>query len=142
MRWPKARKTRLQILLAMIDCAVFWKTIVDEIAPHYPRPGNGRQPVPLEIMVRIYASAKLIGANDRQIEEILIDSPALCAWCHLDDSKASPPDSETIGNFRRLLLRVGLAGIIERHVEVDLAKRGASLIPGEIREPRWCGPRL
>lgn len=142
LRWPKARPTRLKSILAMLDRAIAWAPLLDTIAPHYPRPGNGRQPVLLEIMVRIRVCAHVLGANDRQTEELLIDSAALCAFCRLDDSAPRPPDAETIANFRRRLARVGLDGVIEERVRSDLTRRAASVIPGEIREPRWLGPPM
>lgn len=139
LRWPKARQTRLQAFLANLDRAIRWAPVLEKIEPHYPRPGNGRQPVPLESMVRIHLSACMFGANDRQTEELLIDSPALCAFCRLNDSLPRPPDAETIGNFRRRLERAGLGSMIPNYVELELSKQGASIICGKVNEPRWVG---
>jgi len=141
MRWPKARASRLQTLLADLDRSVDWLAIARAIEEHFPRPGKGRQPVPLLAMVRIHALAWLLGANERQLEDLLIDCPAACRFCRLDDSEARPPDAETIANFRRTLERLQQPGVIVNQIEQHLAARGAALTPGEIREPRWHGPR-
>ncbi len=142
MRWPKARQTRLSSFLAMLDRVVDWSSCAQAVTPYYPRPGNGRQPVPLESMLRIHVIAWLMSANDRQTEDLLIDSAAVCAFCRLDDTGARPPDAETIGNFRRRLEKADLSDIIDKHVVWALTQKGVSLIPGKIGEPKWLGQML
>jgi IS5 family transposase len=141
MRWPKARASRLQTLLADLDRSVDWIAIARALEEHFPKPGRGRQPVPLAAMIRICALAWVFSANERQIEDLLIDSPAACRFCQLADSQGRPPDAETIANFRRRLEQLGLDGRIPNAIEKDLAARGVVLTRGEVREPRWHGPR-
>ncbi|MQM30080.1 MAG: hypothetical protein CRU78_05870 [Candidatus Accumulibacter phosphatis] len=144
LRWPKARQSRLQLVLTMLDRVVDWAVFQQSVdaAINYPRPGNGRRPLSLDTMLRIHVVAWLTGANDRQAEELLIDSPSVCSFCRVDDVAPRPPDAETIGNFRRRLAKAGLETVVLKHVGDTLAKRGVSLIPGQIAEPRWCGPLL
>ncbi|RDE50521.1 MAG: transposase [Candidatus Accumulibacter meliphilus] len=144
LRWPKARQSRLQLVLTMLDRVVDWAAFERAVdaAIHYPRPGNGRRPVSLGAMLRIHVVAWLTGANDRQAEELLIDSPSVCSFCRVDDAGPRPPDAETIGNFRRRLAKAGLESIVHEYVGAPLAKQGASLTPGQIIEPRWSGPLL
>jgi len=141
MRWPKARASRLQTLLAALDRSVDWLAIARALEEHFPKPGRGRQPWPLAAMIRICALAWVFSANERQIEDLLIDSPAACRFCRLDDSQGRPPDSETVANFRRRLEALGLDGRIPNAIEKDLAACGVVLTPGAIHEPRWHGPR-
>ena len=142
MRWPKARQSRLRSILAMLERSVDWPSCVQLVEPHYPRPGNGRQPVPLDSMLRIHVIAWLMSANDRKTEDLLIDSVSVCAFCQIDETGPRPPDAETIGNFRRRLERSGLQDIIHSHLMAELTKKGVSLMPGGIVEPRWIGPLL
>lgn len=142
LRWPKARHSRLRVFLEKLDRVVKWSRLVQEIEPHYPSPGNGRQPIPLEAMIRIRIAAMLLGANDRQVEELLIDCPLLCSFCHLDDTAPRPPDAETIGNFRRRLERAGIDGLIQNQIELDLVTHGAAVTPGKVTEPQWHVKRL
>jgi IS5 family transposase len=93
-------------------------------------------------MLRIHVIAWLMSANDRQTEDLLIDSVSVCAFCRLDETGPRPPDAETIGNFRRRLERSGLQDIIHSHLMAELTKKGVSLMPGGIVEPRWIGPLM
>lgn len=141
LRWPRARASRLAALLQDLSIAVDWRAIERDLESHFPKPGRGRLPVPLSAMVRIHAVAWLLGANERQVEDAMLDCPAVCKFCGLDDSRARPPDSETVANFRRRLEQLGLDGRIPNAIEKDLAARGVVLTRGEVREPRWHGPR-
>ena len=50
----KKKLTRLKRFLAEMDQVVPWARLLKLIAPHYPKAGNGRAPMPLETMLRIY----------------------------------------------------------------------------------------
>lgn len=44
----KKKLTRRERFLAEVDQVVPWPRLVKLITPHYPKAGNGRQPMPLE----------------------------------------------------------------------------------------------
>ena len=48
------RKTRRAIFLEEMEQVVPWRELCALVAPHYPKPGNGRPPVGVERMLRIY----------------------------------------------------------------------------------------
>jgi len=48
------RPTRRAEFLAAMDVVVPWLDLVALIEPHYPKAGNGRPPVGLERMLRMY----------------------------------------------------------------------------------------
>src|SRR5260370_41041864 len=48
------KKTRRAAFLEEMDQVVPWAKLCALIEPHYPKPGNGRRPVGLERMLRIY----------------------------------------------------------------------------------------
>jgi len=48
------KKTRRQVFLEEMEQVVPWRELCGLIEPHYPKPGNGRPPVGVERMLRIY----------------------------------------------------------------------------------------
>jgi IS5 family transposase len=48
-----ARPSRREQFLQTMESVVPWSELEPLIAPHYPKAGNGRQPVGLSIMLRI-----------------------------------------------------------------------------------------
>ena len=62
------------------------------IAPHYPKAGNGRQPVGLSIMLRIYFLQHWFNLSDPGAEDALYDSPALRGFAGVDLGRAAAPD--------------------------------------------------
>ena len=48
------KKTRREKFLEEMDGVMPWPELESLIAPHYPKEGNGRPPVGLGIMLRIY----------------------------------------------------------------------------------------
>ena len=48
------KKTRRAIFLEEMEQVVPWRELCALIEPVYPKPGNGRRPVGLERMLRIY----------------------------------------------------------------------------------------
>jgi IS5 family transposase len=49
-----ARKSRREAFLNVMDVVVPWCELEALIEPFYPKAGNGRQPVGLSIMLRVY----------------------------------------------------------------------------------------
>lgn len=51
----QGKRTRREVFLAEMDRVVPWEELLGVIEPHYPRRGqSGRQPYPLETMLRIH----------------------------------------------------------------------------------------
>ncbi|MDP1222691.1 IS5/IS1182 family transposase, partial [Klebsiella pneumoniae] len=50
----KGKVTRREQFLAEMDAVIPWKSLIGLIEPHYPKAGNGTQPMPLERMLRIH----------------------------------------------------------------------------------------
>jgi hypothetical protein len=48
------RKTRRALFLEEMEQVVPWRELCALIEPHYPKPGNGRPPVGVARMLRIY----------------------------------------------------------------------------------------
>ena len=48
------RKSRREEFLSLMETVVPWRELEVVIEPYYPKAGNGRQPVGLSIMLRVY----------------------------------------------------------------------------------------
>jgi hypothetical protein len=54
------RKTRRAIFLEEMEQVVPWRELCGLVESHYPKPGNGRPPVGVERMLRIYFFAAVV----------------------------------------------------------------------------------
>src|SRR2546430_6948175 len=70
------KKTRRAIFLEEMEQVVPWRELCALIEPHYPKPGNGRPPVGVERMLRIYFLQQWFNLSDPAVEETLYDSAA------------------------------------------------------------------
>ncbi len=69
-----------------------WAQLRSLIEPYYPKEGNGRPPVGLGIMLRIYFLQHWFNLSDPASEEALYDSPALRRFAGVDLGRAPAPD--------------------------------------------------
>src|SRR5271170_7998799 len=58
------RKTRRAIFLEEMEQVVPWRELCALVEPHYPKPGNGRTPVGVERMLRIYFLQQWFNLSD------------------------------------------------------------------------------
>ena len=69
MAWQANGKvTRRERFLAEMDAVIPWPRLVRLIEPHYPKAGQGRQPLGLEKMLRIYFLQQWFNLSDPQAE--------------------------------------------------------------------------
>lgn len=120
----KGKVTRRERFLAEMDAVVPWAELLQVIAPHYPKAGNGRQPLGLEKMLRIYCVQQWFNLSDPQAEDSLYDSESIRRFVRIELSEDVVPDETTILRFRHLLEQQGLtAKIFELVKELLQAKR-------------------
>jgi IS5 family transposase len=115
------KPTRRERFLADMEKVVPWAELVALIEPVYPKPGNGRRPVGLERMLRIYFLQQWFNLSDPAAEEALYDSMAMRRFAGIDLGRERVPDETTICKFRHLLeqhdLGRGLFEQVHRHLE-------------------------
>jgi len=128
----KKRKTRRERFLDEMDAVIPWKTLVEVVAPHYPKPGNGRQPMPLERMLRIYFLQQWYGLSDPAMEDALYDSESMRRFAGIDLTGDVVPDETTILHFRHLLEKHKLTEEIFEQTNRYLTERGLLLREGTI----------
>ena len=79
-----AKTTRRAAFLAEMERVVPWSALCALIEPFYPKPGNGRPPVGVERMLRIYFLQQWFNLSDPAVEEALYDSLALRRFVDID----------------------------------------------------------
>jgi IS5 family transposase len=127
-----ARKSRREEFLSVMDVVVPWCDLEALIEPYYPKAGNGRQPVGLSIMLRVYFLQQWFNLSDPGAEDALYESPVLRRFAGVDLGRAAAPDETTILRFRRLLEQHELCGQILDTVNHYLASKGLRIATGTI----------
>ncbi len=128
----KKKLTRRERFLREMDQVVPWARLTKLIAPHYPKTGNGRQPMPLETMLRIYFLQQWFNLSDPGAEDALYDIESMRRFCGIELSDNAVPDETTILNFRRLLERHALTEAIFKSVNRLLADQRLLLKSGTL----------
>lgn len=126
------RKTRREKFLEEAEQIMPWSELLSLIEPYYPKPGKGRPPIGLGIMLRVYFLQHWFNLSDPAAEEALYDSPALRRFAGVDLGRAPAPDETSILNFRHLLERHDLCGSILETVNRYLDSRGIRIGRGTI----------
>ena len=128
----KKKLTRRERFLREMDQVVPWARLLKLIAPHYPKAGNGRAPMPLETMLRIYFLQQWFNLSDPAAEDSLYDIESMRRFCGIELSQDAVPDETTILNFRRLLERHQLTEAIFQAVNRLLADQHLLLKSGTL----------
>lgn len=133
MAWSaKGKVTRRERFLAEMDAVIPWARLLALIEPHYPKAGNGRQPLPLERMLRIYFMQQWFNLSDPQAEDGLYDSESMRRFAGVELAQDTIPDETTILRFRHLLEQHRLTEAIFAEVRSLLEERGLLLKSGTI----------
>jgi IS5 family transposase len=102
--WDKKGKvTRRERFLAEMDAVIPWRRLLGLIEPHYPKAGNGTQPMPMERMLRIYFMQNWFNLSDPAAEDALYDSESMRRFAGIELAEDAVPDESTILRFRHLL---------------------------------------
>lgn len=124
--------TRRAAFLAEMDQVVPWHELCAVVEPVYPKPGNGRPPVGLERMLRLYFLQHWFNLSDPAAEEALYDSAAMRRFVGIDLGCEPAPDETTLCKFRHLLERHNLGKPLFDRVNEHLAARGLKVAGGTI----------
>jgi IS5 family transposase len=126
------RATRKAEFLARMEALVPWAQFCAVIEPHYPKAGNGRPPVGLERMLRMYLVANWFNLGDEACEDALYDIPAFRDFCRIDLGRERVPDATTLLNFRHLLEKHQIGAALFAKVGELLLANGMKLSGGTI----------
>src|SRR5947208_16654616 len=128
----KGKVTRRERFLAEMDAVIPWTRLVRLIEPHYPKGGQGRQPLGLEKMLRIYFLQQWFNLSDPQAEDAIYDSESMRRFARVELGDEVVPDESTILRFRHLLERQGLTHAIFDSITGLLEERRLLLRSGTI----------
>jgi hypothetical protein len=120
------RKSKRERFLDEMEQVVPWAELQALVEPHYPKGENGRPPVGLSIMLRVYFVQQWFNLSDPGAEEALYESPALRQFAGVDLGRAPAPDESTILQFRHLLEKHDLGGATLNAVNQYLESRGGA----------------
>ena len=114
-----------------MDGLVPWAELEQRIAPVYPKPGRGRRPYPLRVMLRIHCLQLWFNLSDPGMEQELYDSRSMLEFAGLSLSEPIP-DETTILHFRHLLERHQLGTELFATINAHLARQGLQVCEGTI----------
>ena len=128
----KGKVTRRERFLAERDAVIRWSRLLALIEPHYPKAGQGRQPLGLEKMLRTYFPQQWFNLSDPQAEDAIYDSESMRRFARVELGEEAVPDETTILRFRHLLEQHGLTQAIFNSITGLLEERRRWLRSGTI----------
>src|SRR5260221_2158282 len=133
MAWDgKGKVTRRERFLAEMDAVIPWPRVARLIEPHYRKAGQGRQPLGLEKMLRIYFLQQWFNLSDPQAEDAIYDSESMRRFVGVELGDEVVPDETAILRFRHLLAQHGLTEAIFDSITGLLEERRLLLRAGTI----------
>jgi len=126
------KTTRRAVFLSEMDEVVPWSALCRKVAPYYPKPGNGRPPIGIERMLRIYFLQQWFNLADPAVEEALYDSAAMRGFVGIDLGREPVPDETTVCRFRHLLEEHDLGSRMFEEVHRHLEAKGLKVARGTI----------
>ena len=126
------KKTRWALFLEEMEQVVPWAELSALIEPVYPKAGQGRPPVGVERMLRIYFLQQWFNLSDPAVEEALYESVSLRRFVDIDLGREPAPDETTVCKFRHLLEEHQLGARIFERVQQHLQERGLRIGRGTI----------
>jgi IS5 family transposase len=127
-----AKTTRRASFLAEMERVVPWRRLCRLIEPVYPKAGNGRPPIGLERMLRIYFLQHWFNLSDPAVEEALYDSQSMRRFVGIDLGREPAPDETTMCRFRHLLEHHDLGTRMFEEVHRHLGANGIKVAKGTI----------
>ena len=127
-----SKKTRRAVFLEEMEQVVPWSELRALIEPYYRKAGNGRQPVGVERMLRIYFLQQWFNLSDPAVEEALYDSAVMRGFVGIDLGCEPVPDETTACKFRHLLEEHRLGGQMLEAVNLHLQNQGVRITTGTI----------
>jgi len=124
--------TRREQFLNEMDQVVPWDRLLKTIEPHYPKAGNGRKPMPMEVMLRIYFLQQWYALGDQAAEESLYDMESMRNFAQLELTEDAIPDESTILKFRHLIEKHDLGSALFDDINAYLVSQGITVSKGSM----------
>ena len=104
----RKKKTKREEFLEIMEEIIPWDEWVGVIKPYYPTGKQGRPPIDLELILRMYLLQCWFNLSDPGTEDAIYDSYAMRKFTGIDFMRGSVPDETTLCKFRHLLEEHGL----------------------------------
>jgi len=127
-----SKTTRRAAFLAEMNRVMPWSALCALVEPVYPKAGNGRPPIGLERMLRIYFLQNWFNLSDPAVEEALYDSLSMRSFVGIDLGQERAPDETTVCKFRHLLEEHDLGKRVFEEVGRHLQANGLKVSTGTI----------
>lgn len=127
-----AKTTRRAEFLAQMERVVPWAKLCALVEPYYPRAGEGRPPIGIERMLRMYFLQHWFNLSDPAVEEALYDSGSMRTFVGIDLGREPVPDETTVCKFRHLLEAHHLGRQLFDEVARHLQAQGLKVASGTI----------
>jgi IS5 family transposase len=125
-----SKKTRRTEFLEEMEQVVPWSELCALVEPYYPQAGQGRPPVGIERMLRMYFVQQWFNLSDPGVEEAQYDSIVLRQFVGIDLGREPVPDETTVCKFRHLLEEHNLGEQILGAVSLHLQSKGVRITTG------------
>jgi IS5 family transposase len=127
-----AKTTRRAVFLAEMERVAPWPALCRLVEPFYPKPGNGRSPIGVERMLRLYFLQQRFNLSDPAVEEAVYDSQTMRGFVGIDLGREPAPDETTVCRFSHLLEEHDLGLLLFDEVQRHLAEKGLKIATGTI----------
>ena len=124
--------TKKEKFLREMDQVIPWQRWLAIVEPYYPKAGNGRPPMPLSVMLRIYCLQQWYALSDPGVEEALYDIECMRTFACIELGEDPIPDETTILKFRRLIETHQLSQQLFADVNDYLAEQGIKVSQGSM----------
>jgi IS5 family transposase len=128
----KKRTTKREAFLNMMDNIIPWSEWVELIRPFYPKGEQGRPPLGIELMLRMYLLQIWFCLSDEMTEDSLYDSYSMRRFMGLNSPEQRVPDATTLLKFRHLLEENHLGEKIFDEINGLLEAKGCMMHGGTI----------
>jgi len=122
--------TKRATFLAEMDRVVPWAELCAVVEPVYPKAGQGRPPIELERMLRMYFLSHWFNLADAALEEAIYESESMRRFIAIDLGHDRVPDETTVCKFRHLLERNNLGVKLFETVGRHLQAQGLAVASG------------
>jgi len=115
-----------------MDSVIPWENRAQLIEPYYPKAGNGRKPMPLVMMLRIYFLQQWYGLSHPAMEDSLHDIESMRRFAGIDLQTDAVPDETTTLNFRHFVEKHKLTEKLFAQTRRYLIEKGMLVREGTI----------
>lgn len=130
----KRKKTRKEVFFEKMEKVIPLEEWCDIIAPYYYERGNGRPPIKLEIMLKMYLVSQWYNLSDSETEDAANENLAVRKYLGIE---GDAPDATTLCKFRGILVKNKLAEKIfesfkEKLKDANLIMRNGTIVDATI----------